>query len=448
MTPSKSLWIGSACASLACAIALYATYPGWLTFDSASQLWQARNGLFTDVQPPFGAAAWSVLLRLGLPPGALLVAHVGAMGAGLGLLAASLRADLRWPALVVPMLILWPPFLLVIAHLWADVGLAAALVLGFGLLAYARSRRSSALAWTALVPLFYAAAVRHNGLAALPPALWLWTELVVSPNASRVRRFALVVVATLLVGLTARTANFLLATEHYSAWAPTAIWDLAAVSVATDRMLLPVGVRGPDMSIGELRAALDHDQALTLLGGTRSGINSGVITPIPEPQRTELLRRWLRLPFDAPRAWGEHRWAVAWSLFGPQRADKPTQMFMAPDNVAFRDNPPVTPSDRRLNRALIDFGQAWRTSLLCTPLTYMALGLVSMALAWRRATRAQCESIVAIVISGFLYAAPLIVIAPSAEYRYAFWPMLSGALALWLALASQGAGARGRQLTA
>lgn len=442
MAPPKSLFLSGASAGLVGAIALYSTYPGWLSFDSAYQLWTARSGLFTGVQPPFGAAVWSALLRMGLPPGALLVAHVGAMCAGLWLLAASMRANLRCSvlALTVPMLVLWPPFLLVIAHLWVDVGLAAAMVLGFGLLAYAQSRESPALAWSALVPLFYAAAVRHNGLAALPPALWLWTGLVLSPNASRMRRFTIVLVGILLFGLSARAVNFLLATDHHlSAWAPTAIWDLAAVSVATDRMLLPVGVRGPELTIAELRGALDHDQSLTLLVGTRSGINAGAITPIQEPHRTELLWRWLRLPFEAPRAWAEHRAAVAWSLFGPQRGDKPTELFMAPGVVHFRDNPRITPNDSGLNRALIGFGQAWRTSLFCTPLAYLTLGLISIALARRRAAPAPCELIIAAVVSGLFYAALLIVLAPSSEYRYAFWPMLSGTLAFLLALAERSA---------
>jgi hypothetical protein len=432
----RTILLSGAAAGVACAIAIYATYPGWLSFDSALQLWQARRGLFTNVQPPFGAVVWSVLLRMRLQPGALLVMHVCALCAGLGLLAAAVRADLRWPALMVPMLVLWPPFLLVIAHVWIDVGLAAALVLGFGLLAHAQARESATFAWIALAPLFYAAAVRHNGLAALPPALWLWASLVAQPNASRVRRFAIAFLALALVGFSAHTVNRLLATEQMTVWAPTAIWDLAAASVASDRMLLPAGVRSPELSVAELRGALDHDRALTLLVGTRSGINAGLISPIPEPDRTELFRSWLLLPWMEPRAWAEHRLAVAWSLFGPQRAAKPMEMFMAAGVVDFRDNPHIAANDSGLNRALIAFGRAWRTSLLCTPLIYLALGILGMALAPRLAP-AQCELIVAIAVSGLLYAAPLIVVAPSAEYRYAFWPMLSGALALLLALSAQ-----------
>ncbi|MBK7658584.1 MAG: hypothetical protein IPJ28_05285 [Betaproteobacteria bacterium] len=82
-------------------------YPGWYSFDTSWQLWQARNGRFSDLQPPGMAFAWSVLLAAGLPPGSLLVAHLAALAAGTALLGISVR---RLHGLALPLVLLWPPF--------------------------------------------------------------------------------------------------------------------------------------------------------------------------------------------------------------------------------------------------------------------------------------------------------------------------------------------------
>jgi len=51
---------------------------------------------------------------------------------------------------------------------------------------------------------------------------------------------------------------------------------------------------------------------MTILTGTRSGINAGIIEPtLPEAVKRELMIPWIKLPFTHGRAWLRHRLDVA-----------------------------------------------------------------------------------------------------------------------------------------
>ncbi|MBK7660092.1 MAG: hypothetical protein IPJ28_13520, partial [Betaproteobacteria bacterium] len=140
--------------------------PAGIVFRHILQLWQARNGRFSDLQPPGMAFAWSVLLAAGLPPGSLLVAHLAALAAGTALLGISVR---RLHGLALPLVLLWPPFLVTFGHLWNDVSLAAALALATGWISWTRATGRPAWGWLAAIPLAYAIGVRHNAVLAAPP---------------------------------------------------------------------------------------------------------------------------------------------------------------------------------------------------------------------------------------------------------------------------------------
>ena len=152
------------------ALAVFTLYPGFYTFDSAYQLYQARTGEYHGLQPPTMTLAWAGLLGLGLPPGSLLVVHLAALCAGAALIGLSLPRP--W-GLIAPLVLLWPPFLALFGHLLIDVGLAASLLLATGWIAWTRATGRGALGWWAAIPLAYAVGVRHNALLAVPPLFFL-----------------------------------------------------------------------------------------------------------------------------------------------------------------------------------------------------------------------------------------------------------------------------------
>lgn len=424
--PRDALVLALAAAALTIAGSVL-LYPGWLSVDSANHLYQAVHGDYVDLQPPAYAAFWGLLLRAGLPPGALTVLVLATLEFGLAGLA--LAAGLRGiRALAVLLLPAWPPFLLLLGHLWTDVAMVALLLAAIACgAAGGRGRRLAAL-----VALAAACALRHNALAAVVVlAGWLATREATAPR----RRVLLALGALLLAGGSAQLVNRALTVTHLPAWTPTAIWDLAAVSTARGEVRLPEGMLGPGMDVGQLAGALDCDTSLHLLIGTRSGINAGIIAPLPDAVSAELRRRWLSLPLTDPAAYARHRACVAASLFGPQSADKPETLIMTPTVVAREGNPPLALNDTRANAWLVGWMRSHRGDLVVAPLLPMLLGLAALVIARRRSLpHAQRALIDAVVLSGLAYAASLLPLAPAAEFRYVFWPMFSGVLAFLLAL--------------
>lgn len=419
-------------AALLSLVGAWIVYPGWLSFDAASHLHQAVSGEFLDLQPPAYAAFWGVLLRVGLPPGALLVLVLATLEFALAGLA--LAAGLRGPrALVLLLVPAWPPFLVLCGHLWTDVALVALLTLA--LACGSSVGRGGRLA--ALLALAAACAVRHNALAAVVVLAWWLAGLEAR---SWRRRLALSLGALLLVGGSSQLGNRALTVQHMTAWTPTAIWDLAAVSATRGEVLLPPQMIGADMSVGQLAGALDCHTVIHLLTGTRSGINPGIDAPLPEPVLADLRQRWLTLPLRSPRAYLRHRACVAASLFGPQSAEKPETLIFVPEIVERAGNPPMTRNATAVNAWLVAWMRTHRGDLVVAPLLPLLLGLAALVIARRRSLPDDARArIDVLVLSGLAYAASLLPLAPAAEYRYAFWPMLSGSLAFLLALLAPGA---------
>ncbi len=443
-------------AALVALAAALLVYPGWHSFDSAQALKQAATGEYADLQPPAMALTWAGLLALGLPPGALVVLHLALAALGLALLGAGVaagRADAprRWPLVLPPLLLLYPPLLALFAHAWADVALAATLLLAAGALAWAGRTRAAALAAIAL--LGWAVFLRHNAAAAALPLLalaawraglgaradagrhwtgrWAWRAPWIARLASLAAALALALAALLGAGALGRA----LSAHHATPWAPTAIWDLAAVSVASDAFLLPAGMHGPGMDVDELRPITTPDTVIALLSGNRSGLNAGDAEPIPEPARGELRARWLGLPLTHTRDWLAHRGRVAWSLLGPQRRDKAPDLMITPRITTAPGAPPLGEPPGRTAQALAAWVFAHRDAWWLAPIAWLALGLPAVALALRRRFAGDRALVLALVASALAYTAPLLLLAPAAEWRYLLWPMLASALALLLALA-------------
>lgn len=418
-----------AAAIAAFAVAVFALYPGFYTFDSAYQLYQARTGEYHSLQPPTMTLAWAGLLAIGLPPGALLVLHFAALCAGAALLGLSLSGPWR---VMAPLVVLWPPFLAVFGHLVIDVGLAAALLLATGWIAWTRARRRPALGWWAAIPLVYAVGVRHNALLAVPPLLYL----LLAREPSR----GLLANAAIALGLTAAafgawTLVSRMVAPPVPAWSSTAIWDLSAASVASGELLLPPGVHGPGLALEELRPLVNSYASMTILTGTRSGINAGVIEPpLPEAVKRELMLRWVGLPFTHGAAWLRHRLDVAWSLFGVRRAGEPEGQFIEPIVTPFRDNPPIRRNETLANDLLLRAVRAMHHTLWTAPITYLALSIAALGIALRPRFAGDRLLVISVVLGTWLFAAPLVVLVPAADWRYTLWPVVASVVALLLAL--------------
>ncbi len=147
---------------------LTAFFPGAMTWDSLDQLRQAREGTYTDWQPPAMAFFWSLLLKLSDGPGAMLIFHFILLWAtSLTLFKWSIREGYRFGFLFLILPIL--PWIMNFQFtLWKDIGMAYSWGLSIAICIYFRGHEKfPVLAATLTIVLFlYGALVRSNSLSA------------------------------------------------------------------------------------------------------------------------------------------------------------------------------------------------------------------------------------------------------------------------------------------
>lgn len=418
---------------------IFAAWPGFLSFDSAFQWYQARNAQFSDIAPPLLAAIWSACLSLGIPAtgGPLLaIAALHAFGLGRLVLLADSSKDtvLSWAlALVAP---LCPILLLLLPHIWTDLVLSGAVIAAIGLLAgglpMSRIRSCAVIAL-----LILASGVRHNGILAVLPLAFFWA-LASWPAHRRWRQTAY---AGALIGcLWASKVLFaqVLVTERLDTWAVAPMIDLQAVSVAKNRQLLPTSVVGPGMDVDQLRAAF-NPYSIRLFSGTSSGVVNPTIAPLTPMQRNDVVNAWRSL-VTTPE-WWQHRWRMFRGLLGPHVGPDLAGLVDSPGFHQYADNPTLERSFPTLYapyRKSIDYV---RDSILFAPGLYLLLGLAGAIAGglWRWCIRPEFSDhwrtlLAALLSSAWIYTLPYFFIAPSAETRYLMWPVLASWLAFLIGI--------------
>lgn len=456
--PTKYLYLVSC---LPIAIILYATYPGYLSFDSAFQFWQARHDLYFDAAPPLFPWIWHFLLKL-LPDTFGMIAVIFLLfGAGIGAFASYLAQRIGlWASSVFALLApMCPVLVLLLPHLWTDV-----LFAGFLLLAYALMLTAHRPSWRALSIFglcLCAASVRHNGLLALPPLLWFWSGTLqlgwmsgdvrssVSPAKStqtnaivrpRVVRFAMVVGLLIPIGLGSYILRSALVEERLDTWAVTPMFDLQAVSVSQKVNRFPANLVGPKMEVQELVDAFNPYSATPLFSGTQLGVVNPTISPLTSEQKRELKSAWLPL-LTEPAYW-HHRLRLYRGLLGRHRAPGLVGLSDSPQIHRYEDNPPLEFKHKRAHsgyRAAVD---SLRLTPVYSPGWYLLFAAVLIAVRWRTSPQWVRECYFALYGSALVYALPYFLIAPSAELRYLLWSALASWLCILLVLLQGGRLAR------
>ncbi|MEO8010944.1 MAG: hypothetical protein ABI650_04805, partial [Dokdonella sp.] len=366
-------------------------------------------------------------------PASLLVINIAMFWIGLTLCAGALRVSLwiRCAAILVSGLL--PLTLVQMAHLLTDAHLAALLTLATGVLAHAIVRESRSACAIAMLLLIYAGCVRHNAVLTVLPFAFAITHA--RPIHQRVA-------ATLLLGAATLTVAFTLdrlAVEQRTTWPTIALWDLAAISVETNELLLPDFSHGPALSVAELvdTGAFDPTSNTHLFTRSRSGIGAGLSTAFTQQQLRALRERWIRAVLDHPGAYIGHRLRTWRLLIGlAANGDRGVAFFVA--RHRYGDDP-------ALPVALTPGWQAWlyeRAAALqsggwLTALPALGLNVFSIAFAWRRRADPLAQLAAAAACSALLYGLSFLLLAPGAELRYLTWPIVIAPMCLLLAVAGR-----------
>ena len=422
------------------AIALAVLYPGQYPFDSAYQLWQARHGAFFNITPVSMIGVWSLLLRAFDSPGSLLCLNLALFWTGLGMCADTLRAPAWLKVSGLVLAGLNPLALVQMAHLLSDAHMTAVMFLGMGLMARAMNGGSRLTLVAACLLFVYAGTIRQNALVAVIP---LGPLALIAVRPGKPFGMKLGIVSTMVAGLLALVAGTaldrLLATERREVWPMLALWDLAAISVATDQLQLPPFTHGAGLDVNELRetGAFNPVSVTYLYSNSRSGMNDGFLEPYSAEQRYAIARAWWTAIRDHPLAYLAHRAETARLLFGKQ-SGTPHGIPYYQARTAYRDNPALpTPWFDSVQQGLYAVADQLRSSWLFSALPYLLIDAAAFALAWTRRRRRQAAIALGMSSSALLYAASFLVLAPSAELRYLTWPIIAALPALGLALGAR-----------
>jgi len=424
---------------------IFSVYPGYLSFDSAFQFWQARGNGYYDIAPPLFPWIWHFLLQFLPGTSGIVLLLFMLYGFGFAILTGRITRKFGGIAALLFALLspLCPVFVLLLPHLWTDVLLG-----GFLLLAFALMRDTAFSLWRliAIISLCIGAAcVRHNSLIALIPLIWFWTGLKFWHGLTfwtgsallagtwlgkrpLLNRGVLVLALLLPLWLSGHAVRAALVKERLDTWAVTLMFDLQAVSVGTGINKIPKNLTGAGMQVQELSEAFNPYSATKLFDSTRSGVANPTVGPLAPEQRQALTDAWLTV-LTEPAYW-QHRLKLFRGLVGTHRGPDLAGLSDSPQLFAYKDNPPMAfanPSAHHFYRTLVE-------SLRNTPFYsagwYMILAGGLIALRWRRTPPWLRDFYAALYGSALIYTLPYFFIAPSAELRYLLW----SALACWLCI--------------
>ncbi|MDR0770723.1 MAG: hypothetical protein LBE75_05945 [Burkholderiales bacterium] len=399
-------------------------YPGFMTFDSSLGLWLARHGEGFGMTPQIVTLVWRLLLPLDPSSGApLFVLNHIFFWLSLCIFAVTLFRT--WYAQILFLIFcgLLSPCVLILAHVWGDAMLIGVLSLACALMFLSAMGHGKWWAVLALPFLLLVGLVRFNALPALLPIICYWGYLTLAGSLKNRRLSAryvvlLVVAAAFLAGIFTvnRALEKRFVTISMSAWAVVALWDLAAVSLATGEMLIPSFARPSTTTLKDLQKHFREDANTTIYAVV---YDNGNPQPYTSAQLKRINKALLAAIIAHPKAYFEHRWRLTRYLFGRYGHEKSLVSYAG--IIPYGDNPPRALPENVLRDKAVGFYQGAVKTWWSAPIVYVVASLVLLPLLWRQRSSEQSKYALVLALSGLLYAASLCLTAPSAELRYFSW---------------------------
>jgi hypothetical protein len=452
-----------------------------MSWDSADQLIEARNGLYSDTSPPFMALLWHFTDRIFHGPLGMLLLMSTLIWLGTFLVTLYwFNKDQFTPLSLLPALIVfYPPLFGISGAIWKDNLMWGFLTLAIGT-AGSLGRVSPRLRWWTYVKLAIIASLllmamltRHNaGFAAVPIMVLSIVRLIGNPP--RIYRIAIsgaigLFVCVLLQFCAALTTEYL-ATYKTNPWAPSLIFDVAGIIYRIPERQqqqafytrLPARLQSPaslermlelynPRSINSM--LFDLDDLLILRAGGNPDKLIGLGPPpaigcamdkdpaappnnyfdtqcfeLTEQEKGSLIQLWSTLVIHYPFAWLSHRMAVFHQLIGWNPYDS---VYMDQHPVSWAEHIYGYPTPQ-LTRLQIDV--RWlllHLKPIFRPWAYLALTLLIIGACLLSLTRERLN-ILLIAASGLAYEGGLFLLVASAEYRYSHYMIYTSVLALLL----------------
>jgi hypothetical protein len=428
-----------------CAAQIYAAFPGYLTHDSAYQWLQARTGEITSLWPPGSVYLLKLFDAIWVGPHGVFVLQIVFFWIGAIALVRQSRNALCTSGVGLLFMVA-PTMWICIPHVWSDVQLTSSLVAVCALcLGAAKSESERARFWiagTAIVLLMCSTLLRYNALVACVPLFFIAFRCF-SPNAPRLLAIVGAAVSPVIAAIFVSLHVNAVSTVRADNFALTQIWDLQAVSIATNKNLIPAEIAS-DTSIEDLRSNFAPTHALKIYDGSKATwVNAAM--GLTSSQRGVLRKAWLMAILNHPSAYVNHRAAIMLAMLG--RKTNPQVDGIADERIRHKlqDNPAFEMKQSKMLTKWHKWSDFLKSSYWATPLIWIgALTIVLIAILLRiepasmtaKSFSLEAEAALAVALSGVLYLSSFVVTAPAADLRYALWPTIAAIAALACALSS------------
>ncbi len=414
-------------------------YPGAMGFDVAYQWWQSRGGETTNIHGIGMTWFWQLENLITTGPGLLFVLQLMLLLTGAVLIADCLPVRQVWKLFFLLGTIGAPVCFVQFSAVGSDTMLTAALCCALGMLVVAAhaARASAVLIALSVLLIFFALLLRKNALFAVFPLLVYAIHITRKSRSTSSNLRSSIALGIALVALM-QIGSWMLESHvdrRVAIFPATAMWDLAAMSIDANEVLLPPSTYGPGMTVDDLRQALVPYANTTLFEKTHAGMRQPFFDP-NDPMNDKIRDAWIASIVRFPKYYLAHRWQVTRFLFGSKPAEWPRELVYYADEYHYRDNPNVNGNATKLHQWFVGLFETLRSTWALAAYPYLVVALAALALAWRRRQLLGAQAALVACASGLLYAMPLPLISPSAELRYLGWTCLSSILGIVLALSS------------
>lgn len=406
----------------ACASAwLVLFHPGFMSVDSADQLMQARSGVLSDWHAPVMSVLWMGLERVVAGPFGMLVLQTAAFWSGLALLVARIAAPLASKVAFLVLFALAPPVVSIAGAVWKDVLMVSLLVLACGLAGHRLAFWPVAL---------LATLSRYNAVTAVVGVMLLHF----ASDGPTLRRILHALVATAALFALSLAINAALVDQRMHPMQMFALDDLIAITASSKEI---PNVDPCHQRRKGLTQLTPHDEP-KVVAAVASWRRFRFCSD--DTASKALVGEWLRNLLAHPLPYALHRAKMASRLLGielmPGNFVMARSTYAGSKAVTLEPPAPATPWQDWFGTRmweLRDYG-------VFRPWIYGLLGVGACAAAAVRGRWWPCF----IALSGLTCELGLFLVAPSADYRYSYWMIVSALIATaWLVAERAGGRAGG-----
>lgn len=381
-------------------------WPGGFSTDSALQEQQSQTRIFTNDHPPIMAWFWGIVSHYIVHSRCSLLAfHLILFWASIFMLGLiNIRIALAWAYLGIGIWLI-PPILAMSNVIWKDTGMTMACALGCMIIAYHQrfgNKLHTGIVLLVVTLFFYATAVRHNAIVAMPPLVY-WLVQVTRETATTTHRKLLLTAMICIALFTGKIFFESAVTVHYKNPAQEIMLiDLSSMSQRLNKPLLP--------SYVYTDSGLNFEQfkKKEYMGWNGKFLSNRYGTSDPQ-KLLELRQAYINMITNYPLQFLSYRWYMFMGVLGFYGAFWPTNWGTSSKSI------------------LAVFAQDY--------LKYTAQGLWFKAYLWLFATiallLAACrkgilpeevrEAILYLNLSAILYILPNYLLVASGDFRYNYW---------------------------